>query len=292
MKQLVFVSGKGGTGKTSFTAGFAHLASLTHKTIIADADVDAANLALVLSPTQIETHSFTGGKIAVIDQNQCTMCGICLSVCRFDAVHFRDKYEVEPIACEGCGSCHYQCPAEAIGMEPQVAGNWFISRTPYGLTYHAHLNAGQENSGKLVTLVKNMARQRALDEDADYLLVDGPPGIGCPVIAALAGADFSLIVTEPSVSGSHDLARILELSSHFRIPSLVLINKVDINPKQVDVITSICEINEVPVVGRIPYDPTVINNMVHGLPVTTTHSPATTALHQAWDHISEFISQH
>ena len=292
MKQLVIVSGKGGTGKTSISAGFTHLASQTHKIIVADADVDAANLEMVLSPTQIEIHSFTGGKIAIINHSQCTGCGVCSSVCRFDAIQFVGAYEVNPIICEGCAACYYQCPVNAVSMEPQNSGNWFISRTPYGLIYHAHLYAGQENSGKLVTLLKSKVRQRALDEDADYLIVDGPPGIGYPVIAALAGADLTLIVTEPSVAGSHDLERIVNLSSHFRIPVVVLINKADINYKQVDAISALCEANGVPIMGHIPYDTTVIDSMVRGLPVTSTDSPAATELHQAWDKISNFVSHH
>ena len=179
------------------------------RVVIADADVYAANLGLVLAPVTQETHDFTGGKVAVVDPALCIACGRCAEVCRFDAVREGDAYTVDPIACEGCAACTYECRVNAIEMEPQHVGQWFVATTRYGPLYHAHLFAGQENSGKLVTLVKQMARLRAFDDAADLLLVDGPPGIGCPVIAALSGADLALIVTEPTISGIHDLKRVL-----------------------------------------------------------------------------------
>ncbi len=291
MKQLVVVSGKGGTGKTSILAGIAHLASQTHVIVIADADVDAANLGLVLSPTQIETHKFTGGKVAIIDPSRCTSCGTCYEVCRFEAVLQEPTYHVDPVACEGCAACYYQCPADAIIMEQQTAGYWTISQTRYGQLFDAHLYAGQENSGKLVTLVKSRARLRALDIDADFLLVDGPPGIGCPVIAALAGADLVLIVTEPSVAGAHDMDRILGVAAHFRIPAAVMINKVDLNPKLAETIADACAAHKVPVVGRLPYEPLVTETMVRGLPMTYIDGPVTAELQKAWALVQSLISQ-
>lgn len=297
MKQLVILSGKGGTGKTTVTAALAHLASQTHRLVLADGDVDAANLELVLAPTVEETHDFTGGKIAKIDPVECIACGRCAEVCRFDALSARnDAFVVDPIACEGCAACSYVCPTGAIHMELQRAGLWFRSQTHYGPFYHAHLFAGQENSGKLVTLVKQMARLHAFDEESDLLLVDGPPGTGCPVIAALSGADMALIVTEPTVSGTHDLARILGLTAHFHIPAVVLLNKADLSPAQSDAIAAVCASpsadgndGKPPLIGRLPYDPAVTKAMVHGVPVTATDGPVSEALRTAWNALQRLL---
>jgi MinD superfamily P-loop ATPase len=283
MKQLVILSGKGGTGKTTVTAALAYLAAQTYSVVLADADVDAANLGLVLAPVTQETHDFTGGKIAVIDPAACIVCGRCAEVCRFDAVRPGDAYAVDPIACEGCAACVYECPVNAIAMQPQRAGQWFVAATRYGPLYHAHLFAGQENSGKLVTLVKQMARLRAFDDAADLLLVDGPPGIGCPVIAALAGADLALIVAEPTVSGIHDVERALELATHFQISAAILLNKSDLSPTQAAAITAYCAAQDIPLVGRLPYAPAVTEAMVRGEPVTATAGPVADALRAAWD---------
>jgi MinD superfamily P-loop ATPase len=284
MKQLVILSGKGGTGKTTVTAALAHLASRGRTVVLADADVDAANLELVLGPERLETQDFAGGKAAAIDPAACTSCGICADVCRFDAIVSGDGvYRVDGLACEGCAACRYQCPSEAIRMEEQCDGQWFRSDTRFGPLFHAHLFAGQENSGKLVTMVKQQARQRALDMHAPLLLVDGPPGIGCPVIAACAGADLALHVVEPTVSGVHDLERIMATTDHFGVPSLVAINKADLNPGRADEIAGYCAEQGVEVAGRIPYDTVVTEAMVHGLPVTEhTEGPVAVALTQVW----------
>jgi MinD superfamily P-loop ATPase len=269
MKQLVVLSGKGGTGKTTVTAALAHLASQEFSIVLADADVDAANLELVLDPQKLETGDFTGGKLAVIDPERCTACGACAEACRFDAlIPGGEVYQVDALACEGCAACHYQCPAEAIQMVEQRAGQWFRSDTCFGPLFHARLFAGQENSGKLVTLVKQQARALALKSGADLLLVDGPPGIGCAVIAASAGADQALHVVEPTVSGAHDLERVMATTDHFGVPSLVAINKADLNPTRSDEIAAFCAERGVEVVGRIPYDTMVTEAMVHGQPVT------------------------
>ena len=192
-------------------------------------------------------------------------------------------YTVDPIACEGCASCFYQCPAEAIRMEEQVAGQWFRSATRFGPLFHAHLFAAQENSGKLVTLVKQQGRLRALGEDRELLIVDGPPGIGCPVIAASAGADLALLVVEPTVSGIHDLERILATTNHFGVPALVCINKADINPSRADEISAFCAARGIALVGQVPYDTVVTEAMVQGLPVTAfTDGLVSRALRQIW----------
>jgi len=294
MKQLVILSGKGGTGKTTVAAALAHLASQELPIILADADVDAANLELVLDPTVQEEHDFTGGQVAVIDEEKCTGCGVCEAVCRFDAVHrpseipFNYAYRVDPLACEGCASCFYQCPEKAIQMEEQQAGRWFRSETRFGPLFHAHLFAGQENSGRLVTLVKQQARLLATDTGAALVLIDGPPGIGCPVISASAGADLALMVVEPTVSGAHDLERILSTTDHFGVPSLVAINKADLNPERAGEIAAFCAERSVEVVGRIPYDTVVTEAMVHGRPVTEhTDGPVAEALRKVWSRVRE-----
>lgn len=290
MKQLVILSGKGGTGKTSVAAGFAHLAAATHTLVLADADVDAANLELVLAPEEEEVHDFTGGKVANINPELCIGCGQCHTACRFDAVLETPTYHVDAVACEGCAACYYRCPSEAIEMQIQRAGVWTVSRCSYGPLYHAHLFAGQENSGKLVTLVKQMARLRANDDKAELLLVDGPPGIGCPVIAALSGMDLALIVTEPTLSGIHDLERILGVAEHFQVPSAVLLNKADLSPQQAQRISTYCAAHDIPLIGSIPYDPGVTQAMVRGVPMTTTETPAAVALRQAWKQLQTQFS--
>jgi len=269
MKQLVILSGKGGTGKTSVAAALAHLASLDMPIVLADADVDAANLELVLEPTKLEEHVFMGGQVAIIDPDLCQLCDRCYEVCRFEAIiPGDDTYRVDPLACEGCASCVYQCPEDAIHSEEQQAGLWFRSDTRFGPLFHAHLFAAQENSGKLVTMVKQQGRLLALDEGRELLLVDGPPGIGCPVISANAGADLALLVTEPTVSGVHDLERILGTVNHFRVPALVLINKADVNPAHTANIEAYCRTQGIELVGRLPYDTVVTEAMVQGQPVT------------------------
>ena len=288
MKQIVILSGKGGTGKTTVAAALVHLASQEAPIVFADADVDAANLELVLDPTKQEEHQFMGGQLAVIDPEKCTSCGTCAEVCRFDAVITGDEaYSVEALACEGCASCFYRCPEEAIRMEEQQDGQWFRSNTRFGPLFHAHLFAGQENSGKLVTLVKQQARLRA-KTGADLVLVDGPPGIGCPVISACSGMDLALHVTEPTVSGVHDLQRILGVTEHFRVPSLVVINKADLSPARCSEISAFCAQRGVELLSHIPYDSVVTEAMVRGLPVTAyTDGAVAGALGKMWVRIRD-----
>ncbi len=288
-KQLVVLSGKGGTGKTSVTAALAHLASQEMAMSLADADVDAANLELVLGPEREATHDFASGLLAHVDAATCIACGECATACRFDAIHPTAEgaaYEVDPVACEGCAACHYRCPVDAIEMTEPVVGQWFVSRTPYGPLYHAHLFAGGENSGKLVTLVKQQARLRALDDELPLVLVDGPPGIGCPVISALSGATLALLVVEPTPAGAHDLARILELTRHFEIPAMALLNKADLSAPRAAEIADFCARQQVPIVARLPYDAIVTEAMVNGQAVTAyTDGPVAQALHEAWAEI-------
>lgn len=304
MKQLVILSGKGGTGKTSVAAAFAHLAAAGSpplRAVLADADVDAANLELVLSPQPLEKHEFVGGAVAVIDPEACQGCGTCYDVCRFDAVRpplpnsgkggrgvEGIAYTVDPIACDGCAACVYQCPEQAIHMAPQLAGHWFRSDSRYGPLFHAALRPAQENSGKLVTLVKQQARLLALDGSYDAVIVDGPPGIGCPVISAASGADLALIVAEPTTAGIHDMERVLATTAHFRVPALVCINKADIYPEGTTQIEAYCQERGIEIVGRIPFDPAVTEAMVQGQPTTAYRpdSPAGRALGAAWRHVA------
>lgn len=291
MKQLVILSGKGGTGKTSVTAAFAHLASqngLAGKVILADADVDAANLELVLQPRLLEQQDFKGGKVAVIDQDTCASCGDCQAVCRFDAIHYADGlYTIDPIACDGCAACVYQCPNQSISMREQIAGKFYFSESRYGPLYHANLFPGQENSGKLVTLVKQHARLQALDENHELVIVDGPPGIGCPVISAVSGASLALIVAEPTVAGVHDMRRALQTVQHFGVQAMVCINKADIYPTGADEIESFCRESGIETVGRIPFDLTVAAAMVAGEAVTAfqPESPASVAVSAVWKRV-------
>jgi MinD superfamily P-loop ATPase len=280
MKQMVVLSGKGGTGKTSITAALAHLACVGHpqiNAVLVDADVDAANLGLVLQPNLAERHEFWGGSLAEIDSAHCQGCEACVDVCRYDAVIPGITYAIDPAACDGCAACVYACPEQAIRMVQQMEGEWFHSNTRFGPLFHAELYPGRENSGKLVTLVKQHAKLLAEDQAVPLVIIDGPPGIGCPVISASAGADLSLVVTEPSLSGLHDLQRALGMLQHFRVKPLVVINKADLYPQGSQDIHQYAAENGVEVIGEVPFDPAIVEAMVHGQPVTAYQPEATSA---------------
>lgn len=274
-RQLVILSGKGGTGKTSLGAAFAHLSTLPEyslNAVFADADVDAANLSLVLTPQTGEPKAFWGGSLAEVDPQTCTGCEACISVCRYDAI-IPDQTNpavmwIDPVACDGCAACMYACPEGAIKMVPQQEGNWYQSSTPYGALFHADLFPGRENSGKLVTLVKQQARLYAEDTRAPLVIIDGPPGIGCPVISACAGVDLGLVVTEPSLAGLHDMKRVLGTLRHFRVPAVICINKADIYPEGVKQIQEYAQSEGIEIVGQIPFDENIPRAMLHGLPIS------------------------
>ena len=295
MKELVILSGKGGTGKTSLSAAFAHLASESNpeqNPVLVDADVDASNLELVLKPIVIDENDFRSSSAAKIDQDKCESCGNCEQVCRYKAVELKDgKYLIDPIACEGCKSCVYQCPYEAIHMEIQLDGYWYHSQSRFGYLFHAHLLPARENSGKLVTLVKQRGRLFAREEKAFLLIVDGPPGIGCPVIAAVSGADLALIIVEPTLSGIHDMQRVLQTVDHFGIKAMVCINKADINPRGVEQVEKYCQDNGIEVVGKIRFDKIVTEAMVNGEPVTAFNQNAdiTREINSAWVRVRELL---
>jgi len=280
MKQIVVISGKGGTGKSVITGSFA---SLAKNKVMADCDVDAADLHLLLHPTVKETHEFSGGKTAFIDERRCTECGKCQEVCRFEAI---DNYVVDPISCEGCGVCFHICPEKAIKMVDDLSGKWFVSETKYGPFVHAKLGIAEENSGKLVTLVRQNAKLIAEKEKKDFVIVDGPPGIGCPVIASLSGVDIALIVTEPTLSGIHDLERIVGVAHHFGIKGVVCINKYDLNLIMTQRIEEYCRNNNIELVGKIPFDISVTEALVRGLPIVEySNNQVTHEIKNLWEKI-------
>jgi len=256
MKELVVISGKGGTGKTSIVASFAALAE---NAVLADRDVDAADLHIILQPRIRRREDFSGGSRAAIHNDICTACGLCRELCRFDAVSCRsagakELYEIDPVACEGCGVCAYFCPADAVAFGPAINGEWYVSDTRHGPMVHAKLFVGEENSGKLVTQVRRRAKEVAIEQGRVLLLADGSPGIGCPVIASITGANLVLVVTEPTPSGLHDLKRVADLAKHFGIGAMVCINKWDLNESVSREITAEAGRRDMAVAGRIRYD--------------------------------------
>lgn len=260
MKTLAVVSGKGGTGKTSLVASFAKLAV---RAVLADCDVDAADLHLILAPQIRNEEAFSGGKRASVKAEKCTDCGMCEAVCRFGAVHRNGQplspghgtYLIDLVACEGCGVCYWVCADNAIEFSDTASGTIFVSDTRYGPMVHAQLHPAQENSGKLVTRVRTIAQELAVRNDLELIILDGSPGIGCPVIASVTGADLVLVVTEPTQSGRHDLDRVTELTASMRIPTVVCVNKWDINPEITARIEDNADRSGVSVVGKVRYDP-------------------------------------
>ncbi len=255
MYQIVVISGKGGTGKTSFLAS---LAVLFESKVIVDADVDAPNLHILLSPQIIEKNEFYGAGKAKILDDTCTYCGKCKEICPFDAIYEKEgKFFVDEISCESCGLCYHFCPSNAITFEKTISGEWFISDTSYGKLVHAHLFPGEENSGLLVSILRQKAVEIAQIENKKFVLIDGPPGIGCPVISAITGVNLAIILTEPTLSAIHDMKRVINVLRHFKIPAGIVINKFDLNLKNTDKILEYCEKEGLKVFGKIPYDDTV-----------------------------------
>jgi len=285
VKQVTILSGKGGTGKTTITGSFAALAE---KPVLADCDVDASNLHLILNPKIKETVEFKGLKLAEIDQEKCTRCGLCMQLCRFNAIH---DYVVDPIHCEGCKVCVVNCPAEAINFNERVCGYAYLSDTDYGPMSHARLTPGMENSGKLVTLVRQNAAKLSEDSGRELVLVDGPPGIGCPVIASLSNVDAAVAVVEPTLSGIHDLKRALQLLEHFKIVPSVIVNKYDINMDNTASVRGFCEDQKIPVLGMIPFDENVTKAMVQAKPVVvfSPESSASLAIRETWNRFATFL---
>ena len=285
MKELVIISGKGGTGKTSLTASFGYLAQ---GNVMADCDVDAADLHILAHPEVLHEEDFSGGLRAVIDPERCTRCGSCREACRFDAI--TPEFQVDEIACEGCAVCHHVCPEEAVTLTVPLNGRWFVSDTRFGPMVHAALLPGEENSGKLVALVRNQAKVLAEQKHIDLILVDGAPGVGCPVISSVTGADHVLVVTEPSMSGLHDMERAVQLVRGFNIPVWIVINKYDINPEMTAEIEAFAGKSGIDVLGKIPYDPSVVKEMVRRRCVVEDGgTPAAGEIRRIWKKIEETV---
>ena len=279
MKELIIISGKGGTGKTSLMAAFAYLAE---NKVLCDADVDAADLHLVTAPDILEKHDFQGGNTAIINKDKCTECGLCIDLCKWEAIS--ETFEVNSIECEGCGVCVYFCPEKAIDFPLNTCGEWYISDTRFGPLVHARLGIAEENSGRLVSLVRNEAKKLAEEKGLDLILTDGPPGIGCPVIASIGGADAVLIVTEPSVSGKHDMQRVVQLANHFKVPAFLCVNKFDLNKDITDEIEKFAKEKGLTCLGYIPFDQIFTKAMVQGQTIFEydSDSAAGQAIRKLW----------
>lgn len=290
MHEIIIISGKGGTGKTSITAAFAHLAA-NH--VICDLDVDAPDLHLLLAPRYVEMHEFISGNEAVIDPEKCENCLDCIDRCRFDAITENGRAPVvNPLKCEGCKVCVTFCPAGAIDYPEKNCGQWYISDSRMGPMIHAQLEPGEENSGKLVTLLRKQAKEKAQAEGRELILSDGPPGIGCPVISALGGNDLAVIVTEPTPSGRHDLERVFGLCRHFRTPAGVIINKFDLNLDQTEKIDAWCHDNDIPVFARVPHDEAFTRAMVQGQVITEYESAGLAdEIRKAWNNITQYLTR-
>jgi len=278
MQEIVVLSGKGGTGKTSIVGSFACLAE---SKVLVDCDVDAADLHLLLQPSIRQRHEFWSGQTAVIDKTLCTHCGLCQEVCRFNAIR---SFNVDATSCEGCGFCFHICPLKAIAMQPNLSGEWFVSETKHGKLVHARLGIAQENSGKLVAAIRQQANIIAQNEGIDYIISDGPPGIGCPTISSLSGADMALLVTEPTLSAMHDLERVLGVCRHFGVPALVCINKCDINEDNSRKIKEYCLEQGVDVAAEIPFDNIFIEAVKNGSPVVEYyHNGIARQIEKLWE---------
>ncbi len=282
MKELVVISGKGGTGKTSMLAAFA---SLAKNKILCDADVDAADLHLIMAPNVLERHDFQSGHSALINRHKCTQCGRCRELCRWEAISA--DFEVNPIECEGCGVCVHFCPEKAIDFPLNTCGEWYVSETRFGPMVHAKLGIAEENSGKLVTLVRRKSKELAEERGLNLILVDGAPGVGCPVIASIGGADAVLIVTEPTVSGKHDMERVVELASFFKVPAMVCVNKYDLNPNTATAIEAFAREHGLQPLGCVPFDPVFTRAMVQGQTLFeyNTASKAGSAVRSVWQNL-------
>jgi MinD superfamily P-loop ATPase len=284
MKEIVIISGKGGTGKTSIIAAFA---SLVENKALCDADVDAADLHLIMDPEIKEHHDFESGHTAIINQDKCTECGLCRDLCRWDAIS--EDFVVDSIECEGCGVCYYFCPEKAIDFPLNTCGEWYLSETRFGPMAHARLGLAEENSGKLVTLIRQEGKKLAEKNNLDLLLTDGPPGIGCPVIASMGGAAAVLIVTEPTVSGKHDMERVAELAAFFKIPAMMCVNKFDLNPSQGEAIEAFARERNLSVIGRVPFDPAFTKAMVQGKTIVEfdSQSEGCVAVKSIWETLAQ-----
>jgi len=284
---LVVLSGKGGTGKTSLVGA---LAALVPEKVLCDADVDAADLHLLLHPDIRERHVFYAGHKALIDPERCVQCGACLDWCRFGAID--PAFRINPLLCEGCGVCQYLCPVQAIDFPDNLCGEWYISETRFGPFVHARLGIAEENSGKLVALVRREARRLAEEQNLSWVLTDGPPGIGCPVISSLGDATAVLVITEPSVAGRHDLERVAALAEHFGLPVSVLVNKADLHWETAREIAQLCGERGYAFLGYLPFDPDFTRAQVEGKTIMEYNNKKLQAiLHEVWEKLENQIQR-
>jgi len=287
MEQIVIISGKGGTGKTVITGAFAALAK---DKVMADCDVDAADLHLLLDPEIKESHVFKSGFTAFTHLEKCTGCGICRDVCRFDAI--RDDFTIDPVSCEGCAFCSLACPLEAIEMRENVSGNWFVSETRFGPLVHARLGIAEENSGKLVSLVRQKAKEIAEQRNYRWVIIDGSPGTGCPVIASITGVDCAIIVIEPTLSGLHDAERVVDVTTHFNVPTKVIINKYDLNYEITGKIEAWFVDKGIPVLGRVIFDKSVVEAVVNSKTVMEySNMKVRDALGDIWEKLGKNLEE-
>ena len=284
MKEIIIISGKGGTGKTILVAAYS---SLAENKVLCDADVDAADLYLIMDPKVVRRAEFQSGNTASINNDLCTECGLCREMCRWNAISA--AYEVNSIDCEGCGVCVYFCPEKAINFPINTCGEWFISDTRFGPLVHARLGIAEENSGKLVTLVRQESRKLAEEKGLDLILTDGPPGVGCPVIASIGGASAVLIVAEPTVSGKHDMERVVQLAQHFKVPAMLCVNKFDLNIGLTRNIESLAKDKGLTCLGRIPFDPVFTEAMVQAQTIFEYNngSKAGHSIKGIWNYLSD-----
>lgn len=284
MREITVISGKGGTGKTSLCACFAHLAE---NAVICDLDVDVPDMHIILKPEIQKTEDFVGGPKAVILQEKCARCGTCLRRCQFDAVQEKDgAFAVDPLACEGCGVCAKLCPSEAIDFHDRLCGTWHVSSTRFGPFVHAELLPGSENSGKLVSLLKQEARALAKEKGCSTIVCDGSPGTGCPVISSLSGSTLAVAVTEPTLSGKQDFLRVAGVAAQFRVPVAVIINRADLNPAAAREFEELCQRTGSTLLGSLPFDPAVPAATAAGLAVTETDAPIARQIRTLWEEIA------
>lgn len=288
MKEFTVISGKGGTGKTSLTAA---LATAGSDMVLCDCDVDAADLHLILAPDIQETHVYEGAWCAEIDPEKCTDCGLCSEYCRFDAISVNEgnRTEIDPFKCEGCRLCERICPSQAITSTRSTNNSWFVSETRNGPMVHAHMGPGEENSGKLVTVVRKKARELAKELKLQYILTDGPPGTGCATISSVTGADAVLVIIEPSITSLHDAERVIELVQQFKIPVFALINKSTINLEMADKISQFLEEASVPLLGQIPFDKSIVEAMIKGQTINEyqPESKISETVNSVWSRLSK-----
>ena len=288
MKQITIISGKGGTGKTSIIAA---LASVAENAVIADCDVDAADLFLVLKPKILFENKYLGGKTAVIDYSKCTNCGICEDLCRFDAINtIENRVTISEFSCDGCELCKRACPEDAISMIQSDSSRWFISDSRFGPMVYARLGIAEDNSGKLVTIVREEAKRIAKAKNKDFVIIDGPPGIACPVIASITGVDIAIIVTEPTQSGLHDLKRIVELVNNFNIKPLIILNKFDLNKEMTEVIEKYCKKTDIEIIAWIPFNRIFVDAMVNQQTIVEYNkfSELTNIIQSIWNKIQKY----